>query len=202
MRLRQTLQRQRADLGTGRPTRRVDCLCTRGRAGEFHLHLGQADHADLCGAGHLVWRCVDIRRRPPHARCLRARRNHDFVCCQGRFQENSCIACGVVRSHAAPACPAHPPALRPGGRPQHPAAARASGQTAAALGAQLRRAVFKPCHRGAHWPAPGAGRAGPTAGCIAPARQPGTQVDGARRSHPHRARWLDCAQPRSADAHH
>jgi CRP/FNR family cyclic AMP-dependent transcriptional regulator len=35
---------------------------------------------------------------------------------------------------------AHPPAVRPGGRPQHPAAARAAGQAAAAPGAQLWRA--------------------------------------------------------------
>src|SRR2546427_2355578 len=36
------------------------------------------------------------------------------------------------------ACTAHPPALRPGRGPQHPAAARAPGQAAAAPGAQLR----------------------------------------------------------------
>ncbi len=39
---------------------------------------------------------------------------------------------------AAPARAAHPTALRAGGRPQHPAAALAAGQAAAAPGAQLR----------------------------------------------------------------
>jgi len=47
----------------------------------------------------------------------------------------------------------------------------------------------------------GPGRAGPVAGGIAPAREPGAQVDGTRGCDPHRARRPGDSQPRHADAH-
>jgi CRP/FNR family cyclic AMP-dependent transcriptional regulator len=53
----------------------------------------------------------------------------------------------------------------------------------------------------AHRPATGAGRTGATAGCIAPAGQPGTQGHGARGCHPHRAGRPGGARPPGADAH-
>jgi CRP/FNR family cyclic AMP-dependent transcriptional regulator len=39
----------------------MDCLRARGRARELHIDLRQTGNPDLCGAGHLVWRCLDFR---------------------------------------------------------------------------------------------------------------------------------------------
>ncbi len=78
-------------------------LCPWRRARQFDLDLRQADHADLCGAGDLVWRRGDLRRRPAHPRCLCPWRNHAAVRGANRFPENSGPARGAVRGPAAPA---------------------------------------------------------------------------------------------------
>ena len=202
MRLCQTLQGRRAYHRSGRAAAGVDCLCARCRAGQLDLDFGQADHADLCRAGHLVWRRGDLRRRPAHARRLCAWRQHDSVRSQSRLQENTGATRRVVRGPAAPAREAHPPTLRSGRRPQHLAAASAPGQATAAPGAQLWRTVAEQQHRDAHRAAVGTGGVGPVAGCLQTARQSGTQIDGARRGDPDRTRWSGHSQPRSPDAHH
>ena len=71
MRLRQAFQRQRADRRPRRTARGVDRLCTGCGESQLDLDLRQADHADLCGTGHLVRRRLNFRRRPAHARRLR-----------------------------------------------------------------------------------------------------------------------------------
>jgi len=70
MRLRQTSQGRRYARCAGRSARAVDRLRQGRGACELDLGVGQADHLDLCGAGHLVWRCVDLRRGSPHTRLL------------------------------------------------------------------------------------------------------------------------------------
>ncbi len=67
----------------GDPPEAVDRLRQGRGARELDGGVGQAGHADLRRAGHLVRRRGDVRRGPAHARCLCARR-HDHRSCVAR----------------------------------------------------------------------------------------------------------------------
>ena len=195
MRLCQALQGRRTHCRPRRSARVVDGLCPRRGARELDLADRQADHADVCRTRRVVRRRGDVRRRAAHARCLCPRRHHGAVRGTGRLPAHTGPAQRAVRSIDPPAGQAHPPALRAGRGPQHPAPARTAGQAASASGPQLRPAQPGRRQRDPHRPATGAGRASAIAGRLAPARQPGAQVARARSHHPHRTRRLGHPQP-------
>ena len=159
-------------------------------AGQLHLHLGQADHADPCGAGHLVWGRSHLRRRPAHARCLCARRHHHFCVAKADFKKilaaHTEFYEAMLRLHARRIRQLYGLVEDLNTLP----CGRAFGQAAHAPGAQLWHSQFVGRQRDAHWPATGPGRAGAIAGRIAPAGQPGTQSHGTRGCDSHRAGWL------------
>ena len=196
MRLRQTLKRRRTHCSPRRTAGAVDRVRQGSGPCQFHLGIGQIDHAHLCRARHLVWRCFHLRRRQAHARCLRTRRNHHTQCGQGRFQENFGFARRVVRRHAALACTAHSTAVRIGRRFKHFAFKGALGQTTQSLGSQLRRPQFVRCQSHSNQFAIGAGRTCSVVRRFKATCEPRAQANGTRACHQNRTRWSHCARPR------
>ena len=107
-------------------------------AREFGVAVGQAGHADLRRARHLVRRHRALRRPAAHARRERAHGETTLLIVRkGRFQGLG-AARRALRRAAAPELPSPAPDVRPVEDLNTPAG-RAAGQAGDAAGAPLRR---------------------------------------------------------------
>ncbi len=166
------LPRRYPDRHARRPGHRMAGRRARRGAHQLGLGDGQADHADLCRAGHLVRRHLAARRPAPHPRCHDAGPHHLADRAQARLHGPAGAPPRALRSAAAPEL--RPPAahVRLLRGPEHPAAVGPAGQAGDAPGAQSRH---RPGSGDTHRTAARPGGSGPAGRGLAPARQPGAQ---------------------------